>query len=240
MSEFLARMAARAMGVDPAATPRLPARFEAPAGPETTSTGEPAAVFAVAGPTAAPPGAGLVPGPAGGDPDTDTAPPPGLPGERDAFRRPSMGRAGSPVARVHRPGRAEARGRAPDAAIAAAPTPATARGLQPAPPSGSIASSAVPVFAGAFAASGERARARVVVAAMPPSQALPPRSADASASTAERQLGLGRGPDVVRVTIGRVDVRTVIASSTARPAPPAAPRTQPLPLADYLRGRREA
>ncbi len=223
MTGFLARMAARAAGSGTAAAPRLPSRFEAPSLPGTDAEGAPGAAAAA---SAGVPASGV--GPLATDPAEAPVPAPSRPRRAGETERVA-GRHAAPAAipPLGRPseGAAERASLAPVAG-----TPAT----PPAPPHDVRAS------ASASQSPGEPARDRVVVVALPAAPAPPPRPAAAPDAAGDHLTEPGRGPDVVHVTIGRIDVRAAVAQPAPRPAPAptAAPTT--LPLADYLRGRRAA
>lgn len=237
MTPLLTRLARRAAGLplDPVvvAAPVLPARFE-PVGAETDATG-------VAAPDATPPVVA--------EQRVRTPASPAQP--QDADRRPA---AAAPVPGVpERPPRPGPVARA----VAAEPVYAT-----PAPPSVAQPGERTPAVPAAPPSRLERptvvhraARIGSLAAptaptaprvnASPVVEAAPPRRATDAPHGRGRPEPAAREPDVVHVTIGRVEVRgPAPAPPPALPSASAGPRgatgPEPLSLGDYLRGRREA
>jgi hypothetical protein len=217
MSGYLARLAARGGGAPSAAGPRLPSRFE----PSTIDA----------------PTQGTAPGPSpvtpardGWQSSTELGATRADEGEAAAMRTPADALAALPIPAERR---REAQGTDAEHTVPALPTNAAfgerratehgvptplatvvataARRLDPAPP--------------------PRAPAPRVDAAPPPESAgaitaVPAREAASSAPE----------PDVVHVTIGRVEVRATIAAQTAAPHAPRPPRDTERDLHDYLTG----
>jgi hypothetical protein len=222
---FLARLAARAAGEAAGAMPRLPARFEGPA----AGLPVPARGTDLEAPA---PLADLEPGDRrGSTPAAKAAAAPhtapiatGEPGGR-----PMAGVAvdASPPVRVRpRAGASRVPGSGTDPLGVVAD--AAAAIASPAPSRGGLASR------GPDIAPREPRPPLAPVAALPASAAAPAESAGG------RPGAPGREPDVIRVTIGRVEIRAAVPPPASRPAPTASPRPAAMPLGDYLRGRRSA
>jgi hypothetical protein len=214
VSDLISRLAARAAGTAAAAHPRVPARFEGPAGPwfGVAEAGEFAA-RSLAGPPS----------------DRRTSPAPANARGRDTGRRPSG---------PSRVGSASAEPAVPMEAVAATPPGATAERLRKvervSERDGRRAElSAVPPSA----ATQVSVRAWPVVPAVPISATrLEPGSAAPVGSAESRPSA----EPVVQISIGRVEVRATLAAPVPAPRPGPADRSrQPsLTLHDYLRGRR--
>jgi hypothetical protein len=218
VSGFLTRMAARAAGGPTGATPQVPARFA----PASSSDGP-----------APPAGPDLRPsaGPADVQRRTRSDAPAAAVGEPTSS------------ARIER--RPAASGQAADPPDPPGPTPVR-RSAPVARPVAGPASSAEEAGRSELPAdTAAIAEPRLLAAVPPPAAplvvALPvpePRLASADSPAAAESP---RGPDVVHVSIGRIDVR-----APAPPATPPAPRQvrsaepEPLALDAYLRGKREA
>jgi hypothetical protein len=223
---FLGRMAARATGAAPAVSPRLLSRFELGEG-EAADASEEVVGRTRARAPAAPPPTPMVAAPV---------------------------RISEPTVE---PPRVRAAESTPSATEPAAAQPPTVTTPVPPPPSRAAQPLSLPAIdlsrelvpaAEAAARSEEvldrRPVAPVIVAAIPV-----PQRADTLATLppAADRPGAGEpvapnAPDVVHISIGRVEVRATV----ARPAPAAAavqPANQPaeaaLSLGDYLRGKRE-
>lgn len=214
MTGFLARMAARATGGSSGATPQVPARFSVAPALETP----PAAAEEPTGSASAPSRREHA------VPSTAEAPaaPAALPDGGDRAERDAPG-TGAPEPVRHRPAHVE-----PPAAAARPP----AELLQPAP----AARSAV-VYG---ARSGPVVPSQPVPAAAVPVLENVERRAPSSSPAAAAAHAARRAPDVVHVSIGRIEVRAPAAPAApvSRPARPSAP--EPLGLDAYLRGQREA
>jgi hypothetical protein len=234
VSDFLSRVAARAVGAAPVAGPRLPSAFEGggpagEAGPEVVdgealATAAPRPSATTPGPEArgvervAPPAAGTALSRVGaGEPD-GIAPAAHVPSE--------VGRPASFIATPERENRA----------VEAVPALLPER--DPGPP---VAAAAADLPAADVpAAVVPRAGAPVVVAARPAAAAVPraarPREPEPGAATAAGEIE----PPPVRVHIGRLEVR----ANLQQPAPQRPHRDEERPpelsLPDYLRGKRVA
>lgn len=237
---FLARLAARTDPGAPALAPRLRARFEAsaPSLPLEAEGKEVTAGLVAAPPGRPPAGAALSP-----EPHLRPPPPPTRP---DAPPSPAPDRA----AGARTQPREDAVGRAPEPSRAAPILAVSPRRppLPAAPPLYEVSpetsprvlppqAAAVPPPADgdAQAPAGPSAEATRPPAA-PRSAALPARWAP-SAPAPLRDAARSPSPEtVVRIEIGRVEVRAV---APPRPAAPAVPRTaEPSRLEAYLAGRR--
>jgi hypothetical protein len=214
VSDFLARVAARAVGQAALARPRPPALFERPAGgafevvdherPEApdaavagTRAESPARPAAAAGPPARahePPSA---PAPAPAEPRAPAAAPPTAAAAAPGGRTPA----------AHEPVPAEERAPSPGPGAAAA-VPVTVAAAQPA---------AAPVVPARPAAPVAAVHAAPAPASAPPA-ATPP----------------------VSVRIGRLEVRASLHDAPSRPPRRESSPARELSLADYLRGRRES
>ena len=219
MSGYLARLAARGGGAPAAAGPRLPSRFE----PSTIDTR----------PT----------GPTG--PEQATAPVP----SPDTLVRDGR-RSSVQLAATRADERAAAATRTSGDAVAALPIPAD-RGRQA---HGAEAQASVPALPTSAAFEARRTTERgdpvrratedvgppppatAVAAASPRVDAAPlPEPAGATTAVPARDAASrAPEPDVVHVTIGRVEVRATIAAQTPAPRPP---RDAERALHDYLAGR---
>jgi hypothetical protein len=246
---FLARMAARAAGGAPAVSPRVPARFEpvaAIAPPEETLT--------VAAPSATPkpmatPSATPIP----------MATPNATPAYDDPVAASSQRRREEPAQTTDPPPMSppprDAQAPAPGGGSAAATglvvgppagTPTTAASMRM-PPTPTPREPSDPVLT----APGEepsqvRPRPPAVVTATPTPQVADLLATLPTGDGSRRQERIARtasAPNVVHVSIGRVDVRATIASQAPAP-PPTQPSNHPseeaLSLHDYLLGRRGA
>jgi hypothetical protein len=218
---FLARLIGRHLGDVPVPLPilepRLPSRFE-PAAP------------------AAAPWAGEWDVEAPGDPEPRISAAPGSAWEaprspaRGELLEGAMPRAGvmsTALGTVSAPLHATASHAAPTGTPGAL-SPVVER--HPAAPARPSTAPAVPDLA-ASDTSAERPAARPPNAA-PPS--LRPPAPASRAIRAERERAEARGGPTIHVTIGRVDVRAVVASVAAPPGAPAPAQTSS--LEDYLRG----
>lgn len=212
MSDFIGRVAARAVGERAAASPRVPSLFEA-AGPGPGAALEvideevvpPAPARASPGAPAAPsqPGASPAPAAASAPMPSET---PAVSGETDVLPPSKRGAEASPRKNGERtpepaattpasaPRRTQSEERAPAAAAIAAP----------------VLTPALPVVARA------------------PAHAVPMPAAAAAE------------PPAVRVHIGRLEVRAHLQEQPRRPERPPVAKPQELSLSDYLRGRRES
>ena len=215
MSGYLARLAARAGGAPAAAGPRLPSRFE-PAGNDGSTDAATAA--SVASPQVAPANAETSAGARVGEAHPDT------PATESA--RAEGDRAAAPATDVADP-RPEATGT--DAGIPAA---------APAPPDGEA------LGTGSGHAAAPPPAAPVRTAAAPRVEAEPPRRA--ASATAVTSVGAtardeasvpSSEPDVVHVTIGRVDVRATVTAPASPARSPRPSRDGERSLHDYLAGR---
>lgn len=217
MSDFVSRVAARAVGQAASAQPRLPALFE-PSGPggggleavEEMVAPTPAASRSAASPAALEAGRAL---------EHPVAAPPGL-------ARPQPGRPApaTPARPRHRQGYSASDKLSPAAAGdggAAAesfvePTSAERGAVAPASP-------IAPVSAPSAAAAAAQPVARAAPVASPPPVAR-------TAAAAEQRP--------VRVHIGRLEVRAALQEAPIPQRARERPRPQELSLGDYLRGRR--
>jgi hypothetical protein len=218
VSDFLGRMAARAVGETPRAQPRLPALFEQvepPAGPDAGS----ALANEAMAPSVPPPTA--VPSTSSAPHQTELAPPSalgGLGGANLAHQVSVPSRSEetrAQTAQLARPGAST--DQSPDAGRATAPELDTSAATAPESAS-AVAVPAVPASAGPFPVTdpvhgGSEAAARF----------------------------LRDDPAPVRVHIGRLEVRANLQDGAPPPQPrPADSQPQGLSLSDYLRGKREA
>lgn len=248
MSGYLARMAARAAGSTPSALPRLPARFEA--APEDTA---PDALIGQGNPTvpAGPgPDSAEILGPAARALRVSGAgyPGPQIPGRAEppgssTFAETTPVRASAstgvvpvgPTATTTRPSE-----------TAKAPALASAGVVLVSTPKNSVQETTVPVHRAGdpavapFLALGVPWPAAPAVSAVPIRPSVPALPASEAFPVAPSHQADPAPEPVVRINIGRVDVRAALA--TVPPPPPArsSPRPEPIPLQDYLRGRREA
>jgi len=215
VSGYLERLALRSLGSPAAASahPRLPGRFESPAGG--------GAGLEVAGEQPATPGA-RQPGTPGAPQPVPAAPVPAHTGRRPAERaaepRPSAARTRIPHAAAH-PAAA-----GPQAARVASPPalPADPRPRAPDAPGAAEAPAQAPAVAPAVAAPVPAvpvARTRPVV---------PPHS--------DSQVAAAAAAPVVRVHIGRLEVRANLQPAAVAPAARPEPARDELALAAYLRG----
>lgn len=211
MSDFIGRVAARAVGQRAAASPRVPSLFEAGAPPGAALEVIDEEIVAPA-PTRATLGAPAAPRRSGDSPVASAAPAP-LPGESAAMR---VEADALPPAEpgVEAPPR-ETGERTPEPV---ATTPSSA-------PSGTQHE--------------ERAPAAVAVAAPVLTPALPV-VARAPAHAVPMPAATPAEPPAVRVHIGRLEVRANLQEQPRRPERPPVPRPPELSLGDYLRGRRES
>ena len=215
MSDFLARIAARAVGDAPRAQPRLPGPFERHA----PATGAEVGIEVVDEQVPAP--APLALRPAG---TPRSSPAPNEPELAPPSARGGLGGANpahqAAVPRAHENARFEA----PELATPTEPTaplPETVVTVErevrtsPLAPVAAVVPALVPVT--------------------PVTQSVAPPTAPTAAAPLDRNDAA-----VVRVHIGRLDVRANLQDATKRP--PSRARTSPegLSLSDYLRGRREA
>ena len=225
MTGYLGRMAARVSGREPGIVPRVPSRFEVADRAEPVAvdpaTTEGAGIPPAPRPAAAPSRPVAISG-VGAEQVRPTSPPATVPDRTAGLSPPAPVRAPSAAPRRTQPLSTEGAGLPP---------------VQPGEASGSTSRPSSP------AARAASVRDLLVVPAAPTaavSSTAPLASATGSASVDTS----AREPDVVRVSIGRVDVRATMAP----PRPPAAPEPvrQPerasaerLSLQDYLRGQRE-
>lgn len=214
MSGFLSRLAARTGGAPVGITPRVPSLFE-----YTEDTGG-ATPFALETTPAAPDrhsdGSGVL----GASPEPPTPP---MPVRTTRLRQPLV----DSMPRDPMPPRPESR---PE------PLPARAVGTAPVP---TVSVSSPPL------AETDRAqppfRSRPILSQVPAAPALPasvpPRPELVAVEPASET---DRGPDVVHISIGRVEVRAAAPAPIAVPPEPTRPDTSApaLSLADYLRGGR--
>lgn len=224
MSGYLARLSARAVGRGASAHPRLPARFETP-------TLDPAPDADLVGPQPGPPDPPVERRPDG---TVGMAPAPRN-GLASARSTPAAPDGAEPMPPPHQPP-----GTAQAPVLAAAGLPTVLTTAQEPSPSSDPADAATRPSA-PWAATSERGREpsapRVapgsvsVVAAVPVTAAPAP----SAAAPAERET-------VVRVHIGRVDVRAQLTSPPVKAgkAEKADPGPGTLDLHDYLRGARES
>lgn len=249
MSGYLARMAARAAGSTPSALPRLPARFEAASedtatdapigqGNRTVLAGSGLASAEILGPEARALGVSgaeyqgpQIPGRAEPPPASSTfaettpvrasaSTGVGLVGPTATTTRPSESATAPASASggVVLVGTPKNSGQESSAPVQRTGTPADARFLAPAvPPAAAPAVSAVPI--------------RPAVPALHAAEAFP--------VVPSRQANPVPEP-VVRISIGRVEVRAALSTVPPPPQARSTPRPGPIPLQDYLRGRREA
>jgi hypothetical protein len=227
VTDFLARLAARAVGGQPVARPRLPALFE-----ELDRTGESLAGLELVESEV------LVLAPAVTR-AAETAPtgvidPPGRP-EAEA-ERPRVSRDQLPPRPVPR-------------AAPAAQRPAA----EPAP--GASETRAGPAEAGRtdsgeprtttdgvreIVRTGRTPRAAAVPAVQRAAAASPVGAVRASRRAADSPGASIPGPPTVRVHIGRLEVRANLQAAPAPPPPRQREQEQALPLGEYLRGKRGA
>jgi len=223
MTGFLGRMAARASGREPGITPRVPSRFEGadraePVAADGSSTEVAATSPVPVRPAAAPPRAEAVSGP-----PTEAA-------HRDP--PPVMSPEGTAAAALPAP--APVRAEAPPASPPADPPSVEDVG----PPR------TRPREAPPKATSQPRSAPDLLVVPAAPAAALSSAAALVPAPGPVTADASPREPDVVHVSIGRVDVRATVAPPH-RPAPPEQARppvrspSERLSLHDYLRGQRE-
>lgn len=215
MSGYLSRLAARAAGAPAAAAPRLPSLFESGAGSGRVVEGAATAAVETSAPAAS---AGKL---ASTTDNGHTGTAPGVPARAalDAQPMPSQERAAAA---------------ARDVAGAVAPQPASdpARGAEPRHPKSDPETSerATEPANAAAEAVGDGVASPVALPRMPLS---PARSAERGAGS-ER----GGSPEVVHVTIGRVEVRASVTAQPAAARPHPAEGRDGLSLHDYLRGGR--
>jgi hypothetical protein len=211
VSDFIGRVAARAVGERAAASPRVPSQFEVAGAPGAALEVIDGEVVAPA-PTRASPGAPAAPRGSGDSPMPSAAPAPvpgetaAVSGETDVLPPSERGAEASPRKNGER---------TPEPV---ATTPASApRRTQPEERAPGAAAIAAPVLTPALP-----------VVARAPAHAVPmPAAAPAE-------------PPAVRVHIGRLEVRANLHEQPRRPERAPAPRPQELSLSDYLRGRRES
>jgi hypothetical protein len=212
VSDFIGRVAARAVGERAAASPRVPSLFEAPgAGPGAALEVIDEEVVAPT-PTRASPGAPLAPR-RPGDPPAPSAAPAPLPGETAAVRVETD--ALPPTEQEAEASPRKTGERTPER-VATTPASAPPR-TQPEEHAPAVAAIAAPVLTPALP-----------VVARAPGHAVPMPAATAA------------GPPAVRVHIGRLEVRANLQEQPRRPERPPVLRPQELSLSDYLRGRRES
>lgn len=229
MSGYLARLAARAGGAPAAAEPRLPSRFEPVDG--STDAASPAPV---ATPPGAPPPAAL----------RDVERPADTPA---SVRRTDLARAEGDrmtAAPADRRDHGRDAPRAESAAVTLAPTPTALEASAAVQPGGpAVAHPPTPALSPAAPRVAHPPTLPISPAA-PRVEATPPRRARPPAVTAPAVGTSERGeasvpssePDVVHVTIGRIEVRATVAPpAPARGARPA--RDPERSLHDYLAGR---
>jgi hypothetical protein len=212
MSGFLDRMAARAGGVVPEVAPRVPALFESTVAATAPTARSPLEVNRPPVGSAAPPPA-LHARFTGGPPAStaEVGPVTQQPAGREAS---SVGPAAAAPARPPAPGPARTGGRV------------------------SIHVPPVTGAAGQVTASGpRRSRPAVLVS---PAVPVPLATAAPAGAPPESSDAVRGGPSVVRVSIGRVDVR--MPAAPPRPASPPEPvpaaKADRLSLQDYLHGQR--
>lgn len=212
MTDFLSRVAARAVGANAPARPRLAGLFE-PAG-----TADDATLEVVEGEVVAPTTAPRADDTAA---RAELAPPPAAP-TASSGRRPDE----SVVAAVVPPP-AERAPAPPPAGLESAHDP-----LPPAAPARGRPRAATP------AATASRA---AVVAAAPLTQALPATRVGAPSSGLSRGSAAPPRAEAppVRVHIGRLEVRANLQPPVREQPRREAPRPEGVSLADYLRGQRE-
>jgi hypothetical protein len=215
VSDFLARIAARAVGEAPRAQPRLPGPFERPA----TATGAEVGIEVVDERVAAPAPLALRPA---GTPRSVPAPT-----EPELATPSALGGLGganlahqAAIPRAHEKARLEA----PELASPTEPTAPVPKIVVTV--EREVRTSPLAPIAAVVPA---------LVPATPVTQSVAPPRAPTAAAAHERDDAA-----VVRVHIGRLDVRANLQEAPARP--PRRARTSPegLSLSDYLRGRREA
>ncbi|MDR7186723.1 hypothetical protein J2X85_003780 [Microbacterium trichothecenolyticum] len=212
MSGYLARLAARAGGAPAAAGPRLPSRFEPMSGEGSTDAAAPPPIATAAH---APARAELPGPPAKSDAPVRLEPAGPARGEDDrAIAAPS-----------DRAGRSGAAGTAPEFVTA-----------EPTPERGTLDVDAEP---------SDAAAAPALAPAAPRVEAAPPRRAEpltattpaVRASTRDEASAPVPEPDVVHVTIGRIEVRATLAPPAAAPRSARPARDPERTLHDYLTGR---
>ena len=230
MSDFLTRLAARAVGAPPAARPRPPALFGELEPADARRVEVVAEEEIVSRPPGARPGDPVAAPPhrvwlAGAGPPDGPVEPPARPREADEDEEGSA---------------APARGRPKSPDVVGEPSPPPAR-RAPAPGNDAlelrtIARAPLPVPDPAPSAAPSPIRA---VAAVPVSTRLldpAPRAAAPQGTAPAREE-----PAPVRVHIGRLEIRAALEQPPQRERPPSErPASRELSLADYLRGKREA
>ncbi|MGU3645677.1 hypothetical protein ACLBXX_11965 [Microbacterium sp. C23T] len=212
MSGYLARLAARAGGAPAAAGPRLPSRFEPTSGEGSTDAATPLPIATAAH---APARAELPGAPAKSDAPARIEPAGQARGEDGrAIAAPSDGA-----------GRGEAAGTAPEVVTAAPP-----------PERGTLA---VDADRGDAVAPPTPPLSTPRVEAVPPPRAQPPTATTPAvrASTRDEASVPVPEPDVVHVTIGRIEVRATVAAPAAAPRSARPARDPERTLHDYLTGR---
>lgn len=223
MSGYLARLAARAGGAPAAAGPRLPSRFEPSAGSAPTNA------------------AALVPPPPGTLAHDDLRSPP----------QPGATRADERTAAIALKPAGAVAALKPADAVAALPPPDD-RGREAHGAVGEVAVPTLPTNAAFRAPPATERRgppppATAVAAAAPRVEAAPPprveaprpQHAAATVTPVQDRVAASSAPepDVVHVTIGRVEVRATVAAQTAAARVPRPPRDAERALHDYLAGR---
>jgi hypothetical protein len=221
MTGLLARMAARATGATPGIWPRLPARFEAPTGPEGSE--------AVVASRPAHDAGAAYPVPRTAPRDDDRSPETRVPRMSRAAgsSEPPPGTQGVPVTSP-----------AEEPELARAPS-----GDGPAGRPGMPRSREAAVASYGPAVSAQPRTTAPLVAATPDAAVVAAPAASRPSGREGAAQGRSGAPDVVHVTIGRVEVRATVAAPS--PAPPAAstvraqsPAAEPVSLHDYLTGKR--
>jgi len=231
VSGFLDRMAARATGDNRSdATPWVPSRFEPTdgAGP-SLSAADGLAAPRTGSPTPPPPGSLLIPPPVAqpvGQPVAQSGAHPGVEPADDAVPLRAARETG-PTPQVAFAGTTNP----PVPAEAAQLGSPTSRAARTGPDRIEVPTERTPP------ARPPATAARLAVAV----PAVPARSAPVIPQSEQGRVA-SRGPDVVRISIGRVDVRAPAPQprpAPAAPTPPAA-KLERLSLQDYLHGHREA
>jgi hypothetical protein len=225
MSDFISRMAARAVGVAPAAQPRAASPFAGePQGELVEFVDE--AVAARTTPTHDVPSTVATPSTAAASPGPD-----GPPSRAPSLPEPAPGRPAPGEGRTAAPTSA-----APAHSAQPADTPApVAQAVPPRDQADLVRADEVPAAAEP-PASTELVR---VATAVPAARSAPATPAPAAQATRQASSPAAETARPVRVHIGRLEVRASLHREPASAAPPRAARAREEPalsLADYLRG----
>jgi len=211
VSDFVGRMAARAVGISVVAQPRIPGIFEQQA------ADEPASIAVIDAENVAP-----RPSQREAAPSTPATPPPDA-SAREATSEPRDDATAPPLERLASPSPAE--GLRPSYPVpdhegrdehAALPRPQARPRTQP----------------------GERASTRPAVAARPAPPAVPALALAAPSASSRPAAALQAEPPAVRVHIGRLEVRANVQEPPREPRRREVANAEGLSLSDYLRGKR--